>query len=270
MPNDLDMLRQVPFFSAMDDDELSGVRAIMDKLEFQPGAVIIKEGELSDLFYVIVQGEVQYTVLDGEGEELVVDEEGPGGIIGELSSLTGEPRSARVSALDHVVAWVLEKDEFIDFLRTHPDAAIDILTVIGKRLHNMTSLLRRSASRNVNLEMEESYTVGQKVADRVAATMGSWPFIIFQSALLLTWITLNVTAWVNHWDPYPFILLNLALSFQAAYAAPFIMMSQNRAAAKDRLAAEIDHQINTKAELEVGLVLRRLEDLEERLARKSI
>ena len=76
---------------------------------------------------------------------------------------------------------------------------------------------------------------------------------------------LNVVAWINHWDPYPFILLNLALSFQAAYSAPIIMMSQNRQAAKDRLAAEIDHEVNTKAELEIGLVLKRLEDLERRL-----
>ena len=67
----------------------------------------------------------------------------------------------------------------------------------------------------------------------------------------------------NHWDPYPFILLNLTLSFQAAYAAPFIMMSQNRQASKDRIAAEIDHQVNAKAELEVGLLLKRIDDLEQ-------
>jgi uncharacterized membrane protein len=84
---------------------------------------------------------------------------------------------------------------------------------------------------------------------------------------LITWVTLNITAWIRHWDPYPFILLNLVLSFQAAYAAPIIMMSQNRQADKDRLAADIDHQINTKAELEIGLVLRRLENLEDLLQR---
>jgi uncharacterized membrane protein len=71
-------------------------------------------------------------------------------------------------------------------------------------------------------------TVGQRIADTVAANMGSWRFIIIQSGILVIWIILNVTAYVQQWDPYPFILLNLALSFQAAYAAPFIMMSQNR------------------------------------------
>ena len=97
-------------------------------------------------------------------------------------------------------------------------------------------------------------SVGQKVADTVAATMGSWTFIILQSVILLIWIILNIAAYVQHWDPYPFILLNLALSFQAAYAAPFIMMSQNRQQEIDRQAATSDYQINVKAELEIELL----------------
>ena len=105
-------------------------------------------------------------------------------------------------------------------------------------------------------------TAGQRIADKVADTIGSWPFIITQSIILIVWIVLNVTAWINHWDRYPFILLNLMLSFQAAYAGPVIMMSQNRQSAKDRLVAEIDHQVNTKAEVGVGLLMQRIEELE--------
>jgi uncharacterized membrane protein len=93
--------------------------------------------------------------------------------------------------------------------------------------------------------------------------MGSWNFIIIQSLLLLVWIVLNVTAYVQNWDPYPFILLNLALSFQAAYAAPFIMMSQNRQAAIDRAAAQTDYSINAKAELEIELLHQKLDLLRE-------
>ena len=105
---------------------------------------------------------------------------------------------------------------------------------------------------------------GQRIADAVASTMGSWKFIIIQSTLLLAWVTLNVTAWQKHWDPYPFILLNLALSFQAAYAAPFIMMSQNRQQEIDRTSAENDHQVNLKAELEIELVHKKLNELREK------
>jgi len=106
-------------------------------------------------------------------------------------------------------------------------------------------------------------TVGQRIADTVAATMGSWTFIIIQSAILLVWIVLNVTAYVQQWDPYPFILLNLALSFQAAYAAPFIMMSQNRQQDIDRKAAENDFQVNIKAELEIELLHHKIDQLRE-------
>ena len=106
-------------------------------------------------------------------------------------------------------------------------------------------------------------TVGQKIADGVAATMGSWTFIIIQSVILMFWIALNVTAYVNQWDPYPFILLNLALSFQAAYAAPFIMMSQNRQQDIDRKSAEDDFKINIKAELEIELLHQKIDQLRE-------
>ena len=106
-------------------------------------------------------------------------------------------------------------------------------------------------------------TVGQRVADTVAATMGSWKFIIIQSVILLAWIVLNITAYIEHWDPYPFILLNLALSFQAAYAAPFIMMSQNRQQDIDRMAAKNDYQINVKAELEIELLHQKIDQLRE-------
>ncbi len=106
-------------------------------------------------------------------------------------------------------------------------------------------------------------TVGQKIADQVAATMGSWSFIIIQTTILFIWIVLNITAYVQKWDPYPFILLNLALSFQAAYAAPFIMMSQNRQQDIDRKEAESDHQINIKAELEIELLHQKIDQLRE-------
>jgi uncharacterized membrane protein len=102
-------------------------------------------------------------------------------------------------------------------------------------------------------------TFGQRIADTVAATMGSWSFIIVQSAILTVWIILNVIAWISHWDPYPFILLNLALSFQAAYAAPFIMISQNRQAERDRHQAEEDFRTNIEAE-------HRIEELQRQLA----
>jgi len=121
----------------------------------------------------------------------------------------------------------------------------------------------RAARRAKKQRDEARIDVGERVADWVAATMGSWTFIIIQSVILAVWIVLNVTAYVRQWDPYPFILLNLALSFQAAYAAPVIMMSQNRQAAIDRAAAQNDYRINAKAELEIELLHQKLDLLRE-------
>jgi len=103
--------------------------------------------------------------------------------------------------------------------------------------------------------LKRKATTGERLADRVAATVGSWRFIIIQSILLALWITLNLIAWVQHWDPYPFILLNLALSFQAAYSAPIIMMSQNRQSDLDRADMRQDCEVNLKAEIEIEIEL---------------
>jgi uncharacterized membrane protein len=112
---------------------------------------------------------------------------------------------------------------------------------------------------NVNEAADKQLTMGQRIADGVASTVGSWPFIITQSCILACWLVLNSLAWINHWDPYPFILLNLALSFQAAYAAPFVMMSQNRQATKDRLTAENDYKTDVKGEREICHIMEHLD-----------
>jgi uncharacterized membrane protein len=106
--------------------------------------------------------------------------------------------------------------------------------------------------------------LGSRVADGVARVVGSWRFIIIQSVMLVIWMVLNITAWIAHWDPYPFILLNLALSFQAAYTAPIIMMSQNRQSEIDREAAQHDYDINLKAELEIELLHQKIDLMREK------
>lgn len=112
---------------------------------------------------------------------------------------------------------------------------------------------------DINQVYEKQITFGHKMADRFSKIVGSWKFIIIQSAILGAWVFFNIVAYINHWDPYPFILMNLVLSLQAAYAAPILMMSQNRQAEKDRLEAHHDFLINQKAEEEIRRILEHLE-----------
>ena len=137
------------------------------------------------------------------------------------------------------------------------------MTVQDTEARLLEELRKVRASLRAQGEAGPELTVGQRIADDVASTMGSWTFIIIQSVILAFWIVLNITAFIEHWDPYPFILLNLALSFQAAYAAPFIMMSQNRQQDIDRMAAKNDYQINVKAELEIELLHQKIDQLRE-------
>jgi uncharacterized membrane protein len=119
---------------------------------------------------------------------------------------------------------------------------------------------------NVNEIFTEQLTSGQIASDRVARIVGSWSFILIQSFMLAIWVALNITAVIRHWDPYPFILMNLILSLQAAYTAPIIMMSQNRQTAKDRVEAHNDYLINLKAEEEIHAVLENLSAQNQALA----
>jgi uncharacterized membrane protein len=141
-----------------------------------------------------------------------------------------------------------------------PDLTDELHDAEHRLLFELRTMRRRLRQQSATRPSDQ-LTLGQIVADGVAANMGSWRFIIIQSAILLAWIVLNVTAWIQRWDPYPFILLNLALSFQAAYAAPFIMMSQNRQQEVDRKKAEHDYEINIKAELEIELLHQKIDEL---------
>ena len=124
--------------------------------------------------------------------------------------------------------------------------------------------LRQLRRKRRTTKRREEPGLGDCVADKVAQVVGSWRFIIIQSVILAIWMALNVTAWIEHWDPYPFILLNLVLSFQAAYTAPVIMMSQNRQSNIDRQAAQHDYDVNLKAELEIELLHQKIDLLREK------
>jgi uncharacterized membrane protein len=119
---------------------------------------------------------------------------------------------------------------------------------------------RAATDRHVN--PDERLAIDDTVADRVTRQIGSWRFILVYFALLTVWMGVNTVAWIRHWDPYPFIFLNLILSFQGAFAAPIILMSQNRQEERDRLAEQYDHAINLRAEREVAALQSLIAELE--------
>jgi CRP/FNR family cyclic AMP-dependent transcriptional regulator len=264
--DDIAVLKEVPLFSGMDDEEVIAIREIMDLGIFAPGEVIMREGEPGDNFYVVVQGNVQFSMQLADGHEMVIDEVGPGGFFGELSMLTGEPRSARVQALDAVTTLALDRTVFLTFLEAHPHTAMDVLTVLGRRLHRTNSLLQQTVSRNVNEVAQENLTLGQRMAEAITEMSGSIPFLLVHAVLFIGWILWNQPWFPSyHFDTRPHDMLALVVGLEATLLSLFVLSSQNRQDSRDRLARDIDHQVNTKAEIEIGLILRRLDDMERTL-----
>jgi CRP/FNR family transcriptional regulator, cyclic AMP receptor protein len=258
----LPKLKGVALFSNMDDAELTALGQTMQHAHFAPGQVIIREGERGDSFHVIIDGEVAFLTVDSGGHEITLDKAEAGGWFGELSLLTGDPRSARVKAVSAVTTLWLDRESFRNFLVTHPHAVLDVLAVIGRRLAKADQLLRLSASRNVNELMEAKATTWQRVADVIARTSSSAPFVLTHIVWFGGWILWNVFGGDKAFDPYPFGLLTMVVSLEAIFLSIFVLVSQSRAGEKDRIAADIDHQVNLKAEQQTSLILSRLDDLE--------
>lgn len=266
MSADVTMIGEVPIFALMDEEEREALAQMMDCQEFKAGQTLFEYGDHGAEIYIVRSGQVEIYVENTDGEKVVLAKNERGDVIGEISFLDGGSRSATAVALETTQTLVLHRERLLEFIERHPHAALDLLTVLGRRLRASNELLRNQVSRNVNIEEQERLTLAQRVADRVAAFGGSWTFILIFIVAETIWVVINSAAlWVRHFDPYPYILLNLFLSMIAAIQAPVIMMSQNRQAAKDRLQADQDYRVNLKAELEVAHLHRKLDRVYERL-----
>jgi CRP/FNR family transcriptional regulator, cyclic AMP receptor protein len=253
MSADLTMLAEIPVFALLDERERESLASMLEPQQFAKDVVIFEYGDAGDTLFILRKGRVQMFVENIEGEKIMLGENSPGDVFGEISLLDGGPRTATAICVEDSETLTLDRDQLLEFVTLHPHAALDLLTVMGRRLRVTDELLRNPAARNVNLEAEERLTFGERIADKVATFGGSWTFIIFFGTVMVTWVIVNSVILARRaFDPFPYILLNLFLSMLAAIQAPVIMMSQNRQAAKDRLKADIQYDVNLKAELEIA------------------
>jgi CRP/FNR family cyclic AMP-dependent transcriptional regulator len=258
------ILAEVPIFSLLDDHERADLIKLLKPHSFRCGDRVFRTGDPALSLYVIRTGRVRIVLDTYEGEEIELTELEAGDVLGEVSFLDGGSRTATAEVLTDSEMLEFDRKELLHFVTLHPHAAIDLLTVMGSRLRKTDELLRTRVTRNANVEEEEMLTLGNRVADKVASFGGSWTFIFFFFGILCSWIVVNTFILMNHpFDPYPFILLNLFLSMLAAIQAPVIMMSQNRQSAKDRLKSDLDYQINTKAELEIAHLHKKVDQVYE-------
>ncbi|MFZ3341368.1 MAG: DUF1003 domain-containing protein [Terriglobales bacterium] len=251
MPCKPEVLRQVPLFSLLDDDEAAVLASQVELRTFAPRQRIWKLGDPSGPAYVVVSGNVRLTTVDEDHQEVVVDEPTRGDFFGFASLLDQTAHQTNAQATEESVCVEVDRNDISVLLERKPHAGMDMLSVLGRQFHASQRLVRLRAARNPNVVIEEKETVGERIADSVASFGGSWTFIIAALVALLLYTALSITMGHRSWDPYPFILLNLFLSMLAAIQAPVIMMSQNRQDKKDRLRSELDFDVNRRAESEI-------------------
>ena len=260
-----EVLKNVPLFALLDEDETAILAGQVELRAFAPRQRIYKIGEPGERAYVMVSGMVRVTTVDQDQQEVVVDQPEHGEFFGFASMLEQTPHQTTAIALEQTTCLEVDRHDIATLLQRKPLAGMDMLTVLGRQFHASQQLVRLRAMRNANEIIEQEATFPERVADAVAGFGGSWTFIISFLTILIAYTMAQVLLGARSWDPYPFILLNLFLSMLAAVQAPVIMMSQNRQDTKDRLRGELDFDVNRRAEAEIQGLARKLNHLTDKL-----
>jgi CRP/FNR family cyclic AMP-dependent transcriptional regulator len=260
-------LSHIPLFSKLDSQEQQGLFALMQRAEVRANDPIFWRGDRGESLYIVHEGRVAVSVPSEGGEHVSVGSIGPGELFGEISLLDGGPRTATCRAADDSVLYTLQRSDFQRFIRTHPDAALDILAVMGQRQRAATEALRYIKNPNIAFHAMR-ITLWQRFSDIVARVAASQWFTMFHVSWFGLWISLNLAATVGilpksiGFDPFPFGLLTMVVSLEAIFLSIFVMVSQNRQSEKDRLRIDLDYQVNVKAQNEIQTMARRLEEIE--------
>jgi CRP/FNR family transcriptional regulator, cyclic AMP receptor protein len=212
--------------------------------------VLFRAGEPGDCMFMVRNGSVELYAKDIMGQKIVLETPGPGGQFGELALFDGGARTATAVALEDCEVLVLDREDLLGYVRGHPEAGLDMLAIMARRIRETNLRLTRMAARNANDAMEDRLTPLQRSVDWVAAFSGSIPFLLLHVVLFAVWIGWNTT--LTPFDPYPFGLLTMAVSLEAIVLSVLVLLSQSRQTAKDHIRSDIEYDVNLKAELEVA------------------
>ena len=256
MGADPEILAEVPFFALLDDQERAALAARVDTVSKSAGTALFNYGDPGDSLYIVRAGEVEIFFKNDTGERIVLETAGKGDFFGEISLLDGGARTASAHVTKDLEAVVVDRGDLEEFLRARPAAAIDLLTAAGRRLRESAKLLRRTASRNINEETQDKRTMVMRAADWISEFSGSLPFLFIHCGLFFVWIVLNTGPLartpIGGWDAFPYGLLTMCVSLEAIILSVFVLLSQNRQVARDRVRNDIEYEVNVKSELEIA------------------
>lgn len=252
-PDAADLLKEVTLFQLLDEQERADLLSNMQSVDYTAGETLFEVGAPGDALYVVASGMVEMFFKNDTGERIVLETARRGDFFGDLSLLDGGSRSASVTALEESTLLRLDRRNLEEFLRGHPQAAMDLLAAMGRRLRVTVEQLRHTASRNANTESEDTRGPIVKAADWIAKFSGSLTFLFLHVFGFAIWIVVNkLDLGIEHFDPYPYGFLTLAVSLEAIFLSVFVLLSQNRQVEKDRIRSDIEYDVNLKAELEIA------------------
>ncbi len=269
MPTRSELLANIPLFALLDDDERGKLAERLDNERFAKGSEIFGAGHPGGSMYIVVSGEAEMFFRNDTGQHITLETAGPGDFFGEISRLDGGPRTASAVATTDVEALVVDRGDLDEFLRTCPPAALDLLAATGRRLRDTAMRLRHTATRDANEIQEDQRTTVMRVADWISEFSGSLPFLFLHIFIFFVWIVLNTgplaRTGIGGFDPFPFGLLTMVVSLEAIILSVFVLLSQNRQVARDRVRNDVEYDVNLKAELEVAELHKKIDALQEQL-----
>jgi uncharacterized membrane protein len=253
-----DLLAEIPMFEGLSDEDREALGNRLTERKVAQGELVFAKGDAGSAMYIVLSGAVQIFLppADKDAPRVVLKDVRTGEYFGELSLFDDKPRSASVEATVDATLLELTRDEFGEQLAKSKTAAMSILSEMAERLRVTNAMLGERAAKDVVKEIEENFTWGQRLADRVADLNGSWSFILFLIGLTAVWVIINQSHF--KFDDYPYQFYNLALAILVALQGPLIVMSQNRQTLKDRAQAETDFRVNLKNEVGIESLIREL------------
>jgi CRP/FNR family cyclic AMP-dependent transcriptional regulator len=254
MPCNPGFLANIRMFELLNEDDRQALAEVVDELTVPAGHTLFQAGDPGDSLFIVREGSIELFIKDTVGQKIVLTLAESGDMFGELAMLDSGPRTATALALMESEVLVLDRDDLVLLFKRKPEAALHMLAALSGLTRKADELLRTRVSRNANEEMEVHSTPLQRVADWIAWFSGSMPFLMINGGWFMIWIVVNtlILGSAAAFDPYPFGLLTMIVSLEAIFLSCFVLVSQNRQAEKDRVRADIEYEVNIKAELEIA------------------
>jgi uncharacterized membrane protein len=253
---DVDILGDVPLFHHLSSSDRATLAARIDVEHVPAGKMMFGHGDPGGSLYVVRSGVVELFFKNDTGEHITLETVSAGQFFGEISLLDGGARTTAAMVKEDLEALVIDRGDLEALVAASPAAAMSILAAAGERLRTTVALLRHTASRNINVVTEDKRTAVMRVADWISEFSGSLPFLFIHLVVFAVWIGLNIGPFARTayggWDEYPFGLLTMSVSLEAIILSVFVLLSQNRQVARDRVRNDIEYEVNVKAELQIA------------------